>query len=266
MGKFKKKDCSGERKIHELQNQSFRYHQVGVNNVLPLLYIRQTRKVVEMPTQSEWIDLLKYAGTLGAGGLAGAVLNNYLIDKRNRIQKISKSITVSYVDVPSIMPGFNASISLSKADENKEVESYSFKRIAIIRLELQNISNKDYDSFAFGIDLPLGTQGIGLQMETPDRYHNIVPKEGVSIDTPRSQFDFKLEPFNRKESYSITIVASTNDENITGKITLSKTHSIVFVDPVSIEKDFLNALTNFLLLSVPVLSVNFSKHNSTKEN
>lgn len=131
------------------------------------------------------------------------------------------------------MPGFNAPISLSKAGDKDE--SYSFKRLAIVRIELRNTSSKDFESFSFGIDFPAETQGIRLQIETPDRYHDILTNEEIKIETPRLQFDFKLVPFNRKDNYRITIVAITNGENIYDKITLSKRHSVIFAESISVE-------------------------------
>ncbi|GGN14128.1 hypothetical protein GCM10010967_57950 [Dyadobacter beijingensis] len=176
-----------------------------------------------------WSDLLKMIPSLIGGGAAGAFINNYFIGKRNKIQPVGKRVTASYVDLPTIMPDYSASITLSKNDGGTD-QNYSFKKMAIVQVELRNSGMNDIPVFEIGVDLPEKTMAIGFQHQSPDRYHSVSIENQVTIASPANRLDFKLQPFNRDDFYELTIVTYTDDEDIEAQVILSKKLSVKFVD------------------------------------
>jgi len=169
-----------------------------------------------------------YFATIFFGGVAGATLTYFLTERRNRVQPVGRRLTVTHVDIQSIIPGYSPMITLMHNTQN---EPYHFSGLAIVRLELVNTGNKDIEKFELGIDMPEDSTIIGLQTEGQDRYHNIRCMQEVSMDSIRlCKLDLDLVPFHRKDKYVITLIVNTTDKELSNKIQLSKNQSVKFVD------------------------------------
>lgn len=184
-----------------------------------------------------WMEIIKILAALLGGGLMGAFVNNYYAEKRNRIQPVGKKLTVNYVDLPKIMTGYEAKITVTSMADGGDYQSQLFEKLAIVRLELSNDGNKDFEKFEIGINLPIGTEAIGLQSDTGDRYHKFTCKQKVSMENTTNELDFEIAPFHRKEKYSVTLITKTDSDKLIEEITLSKSQSIKFVNLVEFDID-----------------------------
>ena len=202
---------------------------------------------VSIPTTSwEWF---KAIAPLLTGGVVGALITAFLTDRRNRIQPVGKRLTVSSIDIPAIMPGYDSEITLSNSTSGHK---YHYTGLATLQLELTNTGNKDITSFDLGVNLPAGATIIGIQHEGPDRYHIVTQKSVISIEHPADYADFVLAPFNRKDTYYITLVVSYNGDELLRKVKLSTTQPVRLVNEFTIDKAELAYLRGFLEIPFPL--------------
>src|SRR5690554_626851 len=107
---------------------------------------------------NHWLSLISLLG----GGVAGAILTYILTERRNRVQPVGKRLSVTHMDLQTIIPGYSPKITLMQNDNE---EPYHFSGLAVIRLELVNSGNKDMDHFKIGVDLPENSLVIGIQSD-----------------------------------------------------------------------------------------------------
>jgi hypothetical protein len=215
-----------------------------------------------MPT--DLFGWFKLIAPLLTGGLIGALVTAYFTDRRNRVQPINRKISVSYVDVPAVMQGYNSVITLSGITDG-ETKTHHFQKLAIVQIELTNTGNKDIDSFDFGINLPIGTTIIGVQHASQDRYHEVGYTPKITIDKPSNEVDVALKPFNRKDKYNVTLVASTEDSSLDEKIEMSKRLSVRFVDAdvvyTTVIEILLGLLKGSISVAFPFASLTIERNN-----
>ena len=208
---------------------------------------------------SPFWDGIKAVAPYLTGGVAGAIVTALITNSRNRIQPVGKRVTVSSVDIPAIMPGYDSEITLSDSATGSK---HHYAGLSTIKLELINSGNKDIESFDVGINLPNGALILGLQHETPDRYHIVTQTPPISIATPASYVDLILKPFNRNDTYIITLVVSYTGDDLLNQVFLSKSQPIKFIDELIINQLELEILSQFLKSIAPMgglLSLSFPK-------
>lgn len=125
----------------------------------------------------------------------GTIMNTIATNRRNRVQTVARNNSVSYINLPQSLSGYEAMITLKSAID-QVAELYYFKKLGIIQLKLTNTGNKDYESFDFGINLKAGADIIGFETESQERYHPIKWTPEVSVANRHSELDFLLKPFN----------------------------------------------------------------------
>jgi hypothetical protein len=184
------------------------------------------------------LDLVKTVGSFATGGLAGAYATHQFTKKRGKVQPVNFRLSVSFVDIPQVIPGYSSMITVSgsTAGTSGTATAHHFQHLAIIQLELTNSGNADIPTFNLGINLPEGNGIISVQYQSPDRYHIAKYSPEVSPVSYSDQLDFVLEPFNRADTYSLTMVANSFDKDLGKKIKLSKKQSVKFVDASLIDK------------------------------
>lgn len=179
------------------------------------------------------------------GGLMGALLTLFVSARRQRIQPILGRITFQplFSHAPSV-GSMKARITLSAG-----AKDHQFENLHLETLEIVNIGNRDFESFAFGVTLQAGEQAVNAEWDSGDRHHQVSLSEPLSPESPKSQIDVTLTPLNRGDAYTLrlyTVIQTGSRETRTP--ILSTRESIRFVDaPSSIA-----VFTRLLLRSVLV--------------
>lgn len=191
------------------------------------------------------------------GGLAGALLTNFLTYYRARPQSVGYRVEVVTLAPQLEKWQFHARINI----QNREGTLVGVDRLDLVRIEVTNQGNRDMPGFGFGVTLPPRIVILDTKLISPDRHHSIeqekhraLPNDGVpdtkvvlgSLGNIASSepvtSDFKVHPFNRKETYTVQLVTTPNraipgmvpyeipDTNVTvGNVSLSTAEvSVVF--------------------------------------
>jgi hypothetical protein len=210
-------------------------------------------------TASPFWDGFKLVAPYLTGGVAGTILTNVITNRRNRIQPVGKRVTVSSVDIPAIMPGYDSEFTLSDSVTGSK---HHYAGISTVKLELINTGNKDITSFDVGINLPDGAIILGIQHKTPDRYHVITQTPAISITAPESYVDLVFKPFNRGENYSTTLIVSYTGGDLLNQVKLSTTQAIRFIDELAVHQLDIDVLSQFIESMSPIgglISLSLSK-------
>jgi len=187
---------------------------------------------------STLLDIIKIGSGFLGGGLAGAILNNIIANKKSRIQPIGKRVKISNVFTPNdlVYPHLT---KITFSDTTSE--SYHFDNLTIAQVEIINSGNKDFDTFEFGLTLKKDTSIINIDVKGTDRHHIITNDPAIDFNNPSKIIDFKLTPFNRKDKYDITLFLTCNN-NMIGELKFSSKLPVKFVDPDSIKKTIIEIL------------------------
>lgn len=98
-----------------------------------------------------------------------------------------------------VSKAYSAQIIIKRAEENST--PYSVAILALLELEFENVGHKDFDILKIRITLNKHHKLIGLHYAGDDDFHVVsIESEDESV---LNYMDFYLEPFNRKDRYSI---------------------------------------------------------------
>jgi len=183
-----------------------------------------------MADSTNWLEYGKLLAAVAFGGFGGAALNYFIAESKNSIQPVGKKVTISYVDLPTVLQGYDASITLKAKGSEPAVEPVYFQKLAVIRFEFVNSGNKDLDTFDIGINFPEGTEAIGFNSEGDDRYHKATCQQEVSIESRAKELDVQLKPFHKGNRYTLTTIANVDRKISADDIELSKLTPVKFVD------------------------------------
>ena len=117
-----------------------------------------------------------------------------------------------------------------------------------IRAEEQlrmNTGNKDIENFDFGITLDTEISIINVNVKGKDRHHTITYRPEISFNQKSNIIDFNLSPFNRKDTYEITLFL-TSDNNLSiedvSKLEFSSTLPVKFIEIDALSKTLLEIM------------------------
>lgn len=93
------------------------------------------------------------------------------------------------------------------------------------------MASPDIPESGFGVTLKEGDEAVSAQGESPDRHHKGEVLTQIAIESPVSEVDFLLKPFNRQDVYSFNlfIVIPKDKREAKYEIQLSTQHSVKFV-------------------------------------
>jgi hypothetical protein len=183
------------------------------------------------------------------GGLAGAILNNIMAKRKNRIQPIIKKIQISNIFIPNELT--SPHITKITFSDSKS-QDFHFENLSIAQIEIKNNGNIDYEKFEFGITLVKFIAIINLKVSSANRHHSITFEPNINFNQKSNIVDFTLCPFNRKETYEITLfLTSDNKKNIdsTEILKFSSKYPVKFIDYYIMSKTILEMLLEMLAKS-----------------
>jgi hypothetical protein len=169
-----------------------------------------------------WITVV---ASLIGGGAMGAIITAFVTNYRNRMQPIGyKSEKIEVFKKEAGLSSLHARIMLTD-----ERTTYNFDNLVIVRLTLTNKGNQDIAEFSFGMTLLKNDEAIRVQVETPDRHHIAEPIKAATFDSPTSEIDYKLKPFNRNDTYIFNLfITVESNEDANREVKLSSVHSVKF--------------------------------------
>lgn len=147
------------------------------------------------------VNWVQITAALVGGGAVGAVINALVSSYRSRRQPVGHRLDVLPVFQPSGgTSGLQAAIAVSR-----EGKTVTFNNLFLAEAQVVNRGNQDLPEFKFGVTLGLGDSCIYVDPSPPDRHHKASLDATPGPDAPRSEIDFTLAPFNRKDSYSFKL-------------------------------------------------------------
>ena len=150
-------------------------------------------------------DWLKYGGTilvsLFSGGAMGAILSNWFTNKRNKIPTIGILQSISCVFAPAI------SVKPKITFTNGSTE-FHFENLYIVETQIRNEGNTDFSNFDLKLTLSPFAKIVYLDCKGQDTSHEAVLKEKIEFASPSMIADLFLNPFNRNNTFHITIYAT----------------------------------------------------------
>jgi hypothetical protein len=154
-------------------------------------------------------DIITPLLILFGGGAAGAIITLIATYYRNRIQ------VVSY-DLVRILPtkiGYTGQTPLQVVIRMPNLNpdgtakgSINLDRPSIVNLQIVNTTNKDFETFKFGITFDVQDNCFHVECDGPDRHHEIKCDAQPTPDVPLHKIDFILKPFNRGERYIVRLI------------------------------------------------------------
>lgn len=167
------------------------------------------------------INWIQIGAALLGGGAMGAIISSVVTSVRNRFQPIGNRVdTLSVFRQKLGESSLKTEITISVKDSE-----YKFNNLFLIDIQIVNKGNKDINEFPFGITLFNDDKAVFIESISKDRHHQIDHQTEVSPDKPKSEIDFILKPFNRRDSYSFklyVVVPERKDEPSPVKISSSQ--------------------------------------------
>lgn len=158
----------------------------------------------------EHINWLQVAIGFLSGGAFGAFIKQYFDNRRNRVQTIGQS-----VDIKSFYDSGENSLMNSEVSLTGTTQVFKFQKLYTGTITVANTGLHDYPTFTFGITCPEHVKVIHVKPESTDRHHVAEVKEPPALENQISSFDICLKPFNRRDSYTFNILATTLDGDLT---------------------------------------------------
>ena len=198
-----------------------------------------------------WVHVIV---ALIGGGAAGAIINTVVSAYRERLQPVGRRIEV----LPVFKHSSDETSIAAHIAITHEGTTTTFNNLYIVDVQVINRGNKNIDEFEFGVTLASGDNCIFVELFPPDRHHAFQQATPITPQAPLSEIDFKLKPFNRRDSYSLKMyIVVPEGKTEPAKIELSSPSPIKFVDMPSVSEILGKAAGEMLLqigpleLSVP---------------
>lgn len=145
----------------------------------------------------ENINWIHTAVALLGGGAAGAIINNIITLFKSRVQPIGSRINILPVFIQSSdSPNLKAKIAI-----HHQKTLTTFENLHLVEIQIVNRGNSDMNEFGFGITLGATDQCIHVESSPPDRHHQAIQQTTINPQEPKSEIDYTLKPFNRKDLY-----------------------------------------------------------------
>lgn len=158
----------------------------------------------------EYASWLPVGVALIGGGAAGALINTAVSSYRSRIQPVA--YRVSAREMFRREAGQDRTVVKVSVSENGEKHEYDNLHELVI--DIFNSGNIDRASFEFGISLRPGCEVIFTELTSRDRHHTFSNTSIVRPGDGRDELDFKVEPFNRKDTYALRLYVISDDGEV----------------------------------------------------
>lgn len=206
-----------------------------------------------------WYQVLP---ALLGGGAVGALINAAFAARRNRIQPVGRRIDVT----PIFRQANGASGLRAKIAITDNGNTNTFENLFIADVQIINRGNRDLDQFPFGITLSGGDTCVHVEQIPPDRHHAIIQETTVRPQSPQSELDFTLKPFNRKDSYLLKLyIVIPEGAKDPQRIGLGSSHPVKFTEMPTVA-DTLTKAAEGLLLTIGPLDISASLKSSARRH
>src|ERR1039458_7245968 len=170
-------------------------------------------------------DTLKLGATLLGGGAAGAIIAAVITSYRNRIQPVRYRIKTTPVFAKA--PKSSTLETVVTLKENGK--EYGFGSLYLTELTIVNAGNQNAKEFTIGITMGETDRIVNAHCESPDRHHRGDQLDSLSPAQPKQSVDFRLIPFNRKDTYLFRLLSTCTGDVEPGDIKLSSNEPVRFL-------------------------------------
>ncbi|MCX6180253.1 MAG: hypothetical protein NT163_12985 [Chlorobiales bacterium] len=146
------------------------------------------------------LQLLVSVATLFTGAVAAKFLDILYQKYINRPQGVGVNIDAN--PVLPILPTNNISMNIAFKQNTTVLD---FDNLYAATVDIENLTDKDYDCFQFGVDFSGGDKVIYAEGTGKDRYQNISSVNNYDISNPIDKIDFVCKPFNKRDKYKVTV-------------------------------------------------------------
>lgn len=191
---------------------------------------------------------------LVTGGLGGAIFKAIWDARSNRIQPIGRKIEIlPILKPPTTDTGLDTRIVVTRGTSH-----HQFRNLFLFDIEVLNKGGQDNKEFVFGATLQDSNQAIYVEYETPDRHHTVTHTP-VAPDDPKTEIDFTLKPFNRKDPYRLKVyVVIPEGKTEPSELKLSSPHPVKFTDILSLAEIVAASATQIATVRVGPFGVTIS--------
>jgi hypothetical protein len=116
---------------------------------------------------------------------------------------------------------------------------YGFTNLYLTELSIVNTGNQNIKEFTIGVTLSDTDRIVNAHCDAPDRHHNANQVGEITPADPKQAVDFKLIPFNRRDTYLFRLLSTCAKDGEPGDIKLSSNEPVNFVAQI----DFAESLT-----------------------
>ncbi|MDP9080955.1 MAG: hypothetical protein M3O71_26355 [Bacteroidota bacterium] len=88
---------------------------------------------------------------------------------------------------------------------------YHFENLYIVEIEVKNDSSQDYSIFDLKMAVSAFAKIIYMDCNGQDASHEIILKDKIGFEKPCQIADIALNPFNRRNSYHISVYVTCNE-------------------------------------------------------
>lgn len=146
-------------------------------------------------------EILRLVIAVLTGGAAGAIITQATNAYRSRVQPVGYRMLLD----PVLRPAPDATNLRAKVTIEQDGQQCQFDNLFRLRITITNRGNHDLPEFKFGITADKGDMVIWAEAEGPDRHHTITDLTGVGPMRPCEEVDFCCSPFNRGDTYQISL-------------------------------------------------------------
>jgi len=167
------------------------------------------------------------------GGVIGAFLYAVITPYFNYKPVIAKRVDVlPQFEAPGGAAELRSQLILSNGDQ-----SYPYKNLYVVHIEITNESTHNFDEFELGISLEAKAAIIYIEAQAPDRHCVVKTLTPLSFTEPRSQLDMSLQPLNRTDTYRFRMfIVAPEEFSPSTVVTLSSGEAVRFVSLPSTEE------------------------------
>lgn len=173
-------------------------------------------------------QLIAIGASLIGGGAAGASINQLVTAYRGRRQPIGYRFeSAALFSPPSETAGPSFRVTFTPVGG----VATELANLHTLRVELINRGNSDRTTMLLGLTLPVGQNIVHAEKATGDRHHRMTIQGELSPSTASNEIDVVLEPFNRGDTYTLTLyVTLPPDIDEVGPIEPSSSEAVRFVE------------------------------------
>lgn len=193
-----------------------------------------------------WVTVIV---ALLSGGAMGAIISALVTSYRARVQPVGKRI-----DILPLFQSAGPDTSLqAKVVITSDGRTRTFQNLFVAEIVVVNCGNRDLGQFAFGVTFSDGDKCIHVDDSSLDRHHKVTQTIAASPLTPASEVDFVLEPFNRRDSYTLKLYIVVPEQNPSpGTISLGTSCPVRFVNMPTVGEQLARSLKDAVVRIGPL--------------